>query len=74
VALPPDDFNRLADGAAESLGDAAERGMFPAIITSARRRRFLRLVLSAKGLTNPVLSFEELGTEARPALVGTVAA
>ncbi len=74
VALPPEDFNRLADGAATSLGNAAEMGLYPALITSARRRRFLRLVLSAKGLANPVLSFEELGTEARPALVGTVAA
>ncbi len=74
VALPPEDFNRLATGAAESLGEAAEQGLFPALITSARRRRFLKLVLSAKGLSNPVLSFEELGTEARPALVGTVAA
>ncbi len=74
VALPPEDFNRLADNAAGSLGDAAEGGSYPALITSARRRRFLRLVLSAKGLQNPVLSFEELGTEGRPALVGTVAA
>jgi len=31
-------------------------------------------VMKAKGLTNPVLSFEEIGLEARPALVGTVAA
>ena len=74
VALPPDAFNRLADGAADSLSVAAERGVFPALVTSAQRRRFLRMVLSAKGLTNPVLSFEELGAEARPALVGTVPA
>jgi flagellar biosynthesis protein FlhA len=46
----------------------------PAIVTSARRRRFLRTVMMAKGLTNPVLSFEEIGLEARPALVGVVAA
>jgi len=39
-----------------------------------RRRRFLRTVLSAKGISNPVLSFEEIGTEARPALLGLVAA
>ncbi|QFU10279.1 Flagellar biosynthesis protein FlhA [Rhodobacteraceae bacterium THAF1] len=74
VALPPDAFNKLADGAADRLGTAAERGLYPALVTSARRRRFLRMVLSAKGLSNPVLSFEELGTEAQPALVGTVPA
>ncbi|WP_375262472.1 flagellar biosynthesis protein FlhA [Palleronia sp.] len=74
VALPPDAFNRLAEGTADALAEAAERGIFPALVTSARRRRFLRMVLSAKGLANPVLSFEELGTEARPSLVGTVPA
>ncbi|MFP4240108.1 MAG: flagellar biosynthesis protein FlhA, partial [Rhodosalinus sp.] len=74
VALPPDLFNRLGDGVAQEVRTAGERGVFPAIVTSSRRRRFLRTVLSAKGVSNPVLSFEEIGLEARPALVGTVAA
>jgi len=30
--------------------------------------------LRARGISNPVLSFEEVGTEARPALVGLVSA
>jgi flagellar biosynthesis protein FlhA len=38
------------------------------------RRRFVRTVLAAKGISNPVLSFEEIGTDARPSLVGLVAA
>ena len=38
------------------------------------RRRFLRTALAARQIAAPVLSFEEVGTEARPALVGTVAA
>lgn len=74
VALPPDLFQRLTNGVAEKLSRAGEAGHFPAIITSVRRRRFLRTILAAKGITNPVLSFEELGSEARPALVGLVAA
>lgn len=74
VALPPDLFNRLAGGLADKLRECGDRGLFPALITSARRRRFLRTVMSARGLTNPVVSFEEVGLEARPALVGTVAA
>ena len=74
VALPPDDFNRLADGIADKLGQAAETGTYPALVTSMRRRRFLRTVMSAKGILNPVLSFEEIGVDARPALVGLVAA
>jgi flagellar biosynthesis protein FlhA len=28
--------------------------------------------MAAKGLSSPVLSFDEIGLEARPALVGTV--
>ena len=74
VALPPDAFNRLAGSVAEKLARAGEGGVYPALITSVRRRRFLRTVLSAKGIPNPVLSFEELGPEPRPSLVGLVAA
>ena len=74
VALPPEEFNRLANGVAEKLAKASETGIYPAIAAPRHRRRFLRTVLSAKGITNPVLSFEEIGTEARPSLVGLVPA
>ncbi|WP_368185757.1 flagellar biosynthesis protein FlhA [Aestuariibius sp. HNIBRBA575] len=74
VALPPDDFNRLANAISAKLSLAAENGNFPAIVTSMRRRRFVRTVMSAKGISNPVLSFEEIGVDARPALVGMVPA
>ena len=74
VALPPDEFNRLAGSVAEKLSAAGESGTYPAIVTTLRRRRFLRTVLAAKGITNPVLSFEELSGESRPALLGLVAA
>ncbi len=74
VALPPDDFNRLARAIAERMARAGEQGTTPALVTSTRRRRFLRTVLKAKGIPGPVLSFEEIGLEARPALVGLVPA
>ena len=74
VALPPDQFGRLAAGLAEKLNRAAETGVFPALVTSTLRRRFLRTVLAARGLSAPVLSYEEIGLEARPALVGQVPA
>ncbi|MDP4034468.1 MAG: flagellar biosynthesis protein FlhA [Pseudorhodobacter sp.] len=74
VALPPAEFSRLANGLAEKLNRAAENGIFPALVTSTLRRRFLRTVLGAKGLSAPVLSYEEIGTEARPAMVGLVPA
>ncbi len=74
VALPPDEFNRLAQAVAAGVAQAAEGGTYPALVCPMRRRRFLRTVLAAKGIPNPVLSFEEIGLDARPALVGLVAA
>ncbi|WP_038133415.1 flagellar biosynthesis protein FlhA [Thioclava indica] len=73
VALPPEKFNRLAGNIAERIAAAGQTGVFPALVTSGRRRRFLHTVLSAKGITAPVLSFEEIGFDARPAIVGMVA-
>ena len=72
VALPPDSFNELADGILAKLSQAANSGTYAAVVTSMRWRRFLRTVMTAKGIMNPVLSFEEIGIDARPALVGLV--
>lgn len=74
VALPPDLFNQLANAMSEKLASVAETGTVAAVVTTQRRRRFLRSVLASKGIENQVLSFEELGLDARPALVGLVAA
>lgn len=74
VALPPDQFSKLANGIADRLNRAAESGNFPALVTSTLRRRFLRTVMAAKGISAPVLSYEEIGIEARPAMVGVVPA
>jgi flagellar biosynthesis protein FlhA len=70
VALPPAEFNRLANSVVEKLNAPAVQGRFPAIVTSTKRRRFLHTVLSANGIRNPVLSFEEIGTSVRPAVLG----
>jgi flagellar biosynthesis protein FlhA len=70
VALPPAEFNRLAKQVGEKVADAAQRGRRAVIATSTKRRRFVRTVLAAKGLTNPVLSYEEIGTTVKPSLVG----
>ena len=74
VALPPDLFNRLAQNTADKLQDVSEQGIFPAVVTNARRRRFLKTLMRAKGISNPVLSFEEIGVDAQPALVGVIPA
>ncbi|MEM8789577.1 MAG: flagellar biosynthesis protein FlhA [Pseudomonadota bacterium] len=72
VALPPNEFNRLAEAVATRIAEAGRAGRYPAVVTSARRRRFLQTVLSAKGIRNPVLSFDEIGTERKPAMLGVV--
>ncbi|MRU15461.1 flagellar biosynthesis protein FlhA [Roseovarius sp. A21] len=74
VALPPELFNSLTSGVAEEVNRAGQKGIAPAIVTSTARRRFLKTALSAKRINTPVLSFEEIGLDARPSLVGMVAA
>ena len=74
MALPPDLFNRLAENMSDKLQDISEQGIFPAVVTNTRRRRFVKTLMRAKGISNPVLSFEEIGVDARPALVGVIAA
>ena len=74
VALPADEFTRLVSGISTTLSETADAGVFPALVTSARRRRFLSTLVAAKGLSAPVLSFEEIGLDARPAMVGQVPA
>lgn len=70
VALPPSEFNRLAAAIAEKISTAASAGRYPAIVTTTRRRRFLYNVLTAKGIRNPVFSFDEIGTQVKPAMLG----
>ncbi|MFK7761914.1 MAG: flagellar biosynthesis protein FlhA [Roseobacter sp.] len=74
IALPPDLFNHLAESVLEKIQTANQNGINAALVTNTRRRRFLRTVMRAKGISNPVLSFEEIGVDARPSLVGVVAA
>lgn len=74
VALPPDLFARLGSALTDRFARLSATGASPALVTSARRRRFLRTVTRARGLAVPVLSYEEIGLEARPAILGQVAA
>ncbi|MEM8935844.1 MAG: FHIPEP family type III secretion protein, partial [Pseudomonadota bacterium] len=70
VALAPADFNRLASSVREKISSAVSEGAFPAIVTSARRRRFLSAVLSAKGVRNSVISYDEIDPSEQPSILG----
>lgn len=72
IALPPDVFNSLAGHISATLQNANENNISPALVTNTHRRRFLKTLTKAKGISIPVLSFEEVGTEASPSLVGVV--
>lgn len=74
IALPPDMFQKLALGLAQSIAEAANQGNHAAIVTSSRRRRFIHEVMAARGMSNPVIAYEEIGTTATPAILGSVAA
>lgn len=74
VALPPADFARLGAGLSSAFEKLGEEGTRAALVTTARRRRFLRMIMAARDVAAPVLSFEEIGLEARPALVAQVPA
>jgi len=74
VALPPEEFEKLSKSIAAEMSRVGEQGVYPALIAQGRRRRFLRSILSAKGISNPVIAFEEIGLDAKPALVGKIAA
>jgi len=74
IALPPAEFGRLATALSKTFSDLSETGTQAALVTSGRRRRFLRTVMAARDVPAPVFAFEEIGMEARPALVGQIAA
>ncbi len=74
IALPATDINRLTERIAAEIARLAEAGRTPAIITAARRRRFVRAILAARGIRSTVLSYDEIGPGDKPALLGTVAA
>ena len=74
IALPPEDFNRLAMAISERFARVSGEAVNPALITSTRRRRFLKTVVATRGLQLPVLSFEEIGIDAKPAVLGVVPA
>lgn len=69
VALPPDEFNRLAKVVRDNVDQSAKAGQYVALATSARRRRFIKTVLGAKGIHNPVISYEEIPPSEKPIIL-----
>jgi len=70
IALPPASFNDLAKAIKDKLDSSASQGHYAAIATNQNRRRFIKTVMSAKNIRNPVIAYEEIMTNERPAIVG----
>ncbi len=70
ISLPPEEFNRLAQAVVEQVNKAAAKSLYPAIVTTAKRRRFIRTVLHAKKIRNPVISYDEIDPTVKPSLIG----
>ncbi len=69
IALPPDEFNKLAASVQANLDKSAHTGQYAAIATSAHRRRFIKTVMTAKGIRNPVISYEEIPPAEKPIIL-----
>lgn len=70
IALSPDQFSSLINAVQVRLNEAARQGISASVVVSARRRRFVKTILSSKGLRSAVLAFEEIGARTRPYIVG----
>ncbi|EPX77327.1 flagellar biosynthesis protein FlhA [Litoreibacter arenae] len=74
VALPPEEYARLADNASQKLSQLSQNGVFAGLVTSVDRRRFLHRLLASRGVSARVFSYEEIAHDSRPAIVGMVQA
>ncbi len=69
IALPPEEFNRLANQVREQIDKSAQKGQYGIIVTSAHRRRFVKTILTAKSIHNPVISYEEILPSEKPVIL-----
>ena len=65
-------FGNLTSSIQTKLNEFAQKGVTASIATTSRRRRFLRTVLSSKGIRNSVLAYEEIGARSKPYIVGVI--
>lgn len=73
IALPPEHFRSLSEKLGLKINEIAAIEPKFAVVVPARRRRFVRTVMDAKKLSTPVISYEEMGLDVNPVLMGTVA-
>lgn len=72
IALPPPTLQELLSNTVSAIDAAVSEGHQAVIITTSKRRKFLNTILSAKGITNPVLSYDEIDQSVTLHLVGVI--
>lgn len=72
IALPPSMLKELLDSAAAKIAISSTHSDYIAIITTSKRRRFLQTIFSTKGISNAVLSYDEIDHDVTLNLVGTI--
>ena len=71
VAPVADEMTEMVKTVRAVLDQAAVTGAYPAVATHGTRRRTVRTALFTHGITNPVLSFDEIASNAKPMVLGT---
>ncbi len=73
VALPPEQFRSLSENLKTKIDEISAVEQKIVLVVPARRRRFLRTILDAKKISTPVISYEEMGLDVVPVILGSVA-
>jgi flagellar biosynthesis protein FlhA len=72
IALPPSTLKSLIKNASAQIVMSSAHSDHIAIVTTSKRRRFLQTIFSAKGISNPVLSYDEIDHNVALNLVGVI--
>lgn len=72
IALPPPLLQELLEKTSRKINDVAGASTQTAIITTSKRRKFISSILAAKGISNPVLSYDEIDQNVSLNLVGVI--
>lgn len=72
IALPPPLLQELLEKTSEKISGVTGSTSQTAIVTTSKRRKFMSSILTAKGITNPVLSYDEIDQNVSLNLVGVI--
>jgi flagellar biosynthesis protein FlhA len=72
IALPPPLLQELLDKTTEKVNSVQSDQTQTAVVTTSKRRKFISSILAAKGISNPVLSYDEIDQNVSLNLIGVI--